>query len=142
MTEQTRVVVVDDHPMVAEGIEAILEGYDDINVLATLSDGQALIDQLDDLAPDVVLMDLNMPGLNGLSATEIVREQRPETRVLVLSMHDTPEYITTAMSHGARCRAEVSTGSAAAGGTGTAAAGAASGARRFDRRRQASAALR
>jgi two-component system NarL family response regulator len=88
--------------MVAEGIEAILDGYDDIEVLATLSNGQALIDQLEDLSPDVVLMDLNMPGLNGLSATEIVLERRPETRVLVLSMHDTPEYISTALGHGAK----------------------------------------
>jgi len=102
MSARTRVVVVDDHPMVAEGIEAILEGYDDIQVLATLSNGQALIDQLEVLAPDVVLMDLNMPGLNGLSTTEIVLERRPETRVLVLSMHDTPEYITTALGHGAK----------------------------------------
>jgi two-component system NarL family response regulator len=48
MTQITRVVVVDDHPMVAEGIEAILESYDDLSVVATLSDGQAMIDQLDD----------------------------------------------------------------------------------------------
>ena len=97
----TRVVVVDDHPMVAEGIEAILESYDDIDVLATLSDGQTMIDRLDDLSPDVILMDLNMPGLGGLSATEMILEQRPATRVLILSMHDTPEYISTALSHGA-----------------------------------------
>ncbi|MDA7424192.1 response regulator transcription factor [Thalassococcus lentus] len=102
MTKTIRVVVVDDHPMVAEGIEAILESYDDIEVLATLSDGQQMIDQLNTLAPDVILMDINMPGLGGLSATEMILEQAPETRILVLSMHDTPEYISTAMSHGAR----------------------------------------
>ncbi|HBT03039.1 response regulator [Salipiger marinus] len=101
MTFQTRVVVVDDHPLVAEGIEAILESYDDIQVLATLSSGQQMIDRLDDLAPDVILMDLNMPGLNGLSATEMILERRPQTRVLMLSMHDTPEYISTALGHGA-----------------------------------------
>ncbi|MGR3481068.1 response regulator transcription factor [Salipiger marinus] len=101
MTSQTRVVVVDDHPLVAEGIEAILESYDDIQVLATLSSGQQMIDRLDDLAPDVILMDLNMPGLNGLSATEMILERRPQTRVLMLSMHDTPEYISTALGHGA-----------------------------------------
>ncbi len=101
MTEQIRVVVVDDHPMVAEGIEAILEGYDDIKVVATLSDGQQVVEQLIPLAPDVILMDLNMPGVNGLSATEMVLEKRPQTRVLVLSMHDTPEYISTALNHGA-----------------------------------------
>lgn len=98
----TRVVVVDDHPMVAEGIEAILESYDDISVAATLSDGQTMINRLEELAPDVILMDLNMPGLGGLSATEMILERAPETRILILSMHDTPEYIQTALSHGAR----------------------------------------
>ncbi|WP_425070294.1 response regulator transcription factor [Sagittula sp. S175] len=98
----TRVVIVDDHPLVAEGIEAILESYDDITVAATLCDGQAMIDRLDELAPDVILMDLNMPGLGGLSATEMILERAPNTRILVLSMHDTPEYVSTALSHGAR----------------------------------------
>ncbi|MBS0124425.1 response regulator transcription factor [Thetidibacter halocola] len=102
MTRPTRVAVVDDHPMVAEGIEAILESYDDIDVIATLSDGQQMIDRLDALSPDVILMDLNMPGLGGLSATEMILERRPDTRILVLSMHDTPEYVQTALSHGAR----------------------------------------
>jgi len=102
MKTPIRVMIVDDHPMVAEGIESILESYDDITVVATLSSGQQAIDRVMDLAPDVVLLDLNMPGVNGLTATEIIMERRPETRVLILSMHDSPEYITTALSHGAR----------------------------------------
>ncbi len=102
MSRITRVVIVDDHPMVTEGIEAILETYDDINVVGTLNNGQAIIDQVDDLAPDVILLDLNMPDMNGLSATEILLEKRPDMRVLILSMHDTPEYIQTALSHGAK----------------------------------------
>ncbi|MFZ5961351.1 response regulator transcription factor [Thalassococcus sp. BH17M4-6] len=101
MTHPTRVVIVDDHPMVAEGIEAILESYDDLCVAATLSDGQQIIDRLEELQPDVILMDLNMRGVGGLSATEIILERRPRTRVLILSMHDSPEYISTALSHGA-----------------------------------------
>ncbi|MBN9888061.1 response regulator transcription factor [Salipiger abyssi] len=101
MTRPTRVAIVDDHPLVAEGIEAILDSYDEIDVVGTLSGGQEMIDALDELAPDVILMDLNMPGLNGLSATEMILERRPETRILVLSMHDTPEYISTALGHGA-----------------------------------------
>ncbi len=96
-----RVLVVDDHPMVAEGIQSILESYDDLTVVGSLGDGQAVVDQIDTLAPDVILMDLNMPGMGGLTATEMVLERRPETRILILSMHDSPEYVTTALSHGA-----------------------------------------
>ncbi|AXT25772.1 DNA-binding response regulator [Ruegeria sp. AD91A] len=100
--ESIRVLIVDDHPMVAEGIQSILESYDEIEVVGTLGSGQAAVDQAVDLAPDVILMDLNMPGLGGLSATEIILERLPATRVLILSMHDSPEYISTALSHGAK----------------------------------------
>jgi len=101
MTDRVRIAIVDDHPMVAEGIEAILESYDDIDVVATLSSGQEIIDRVTSLDPDVILLDLNMPGIGGLSTTEILLERRPETRILILSMHDSPEYINSALSHGA-----------------------------------------
>ncbi|WP_050522424.1 response regulator transcription factor [Pseudorhodobacter wandonensis] len=101
MTKQIRVLIVDDHPMVAQGISAILETYDDINVVGTLCNGRDAIDQISQLDPDVVLLDLNMPLMNGLNTTEIILEQRPDTRILILSMHDSPEYISTALSHGA-----------------------------------------
>ena len=97
----TRVVIVDDHPMVAEGIQSILESFDDVEVIATLSDGQQIIDEVETLDPDVILLDLNMPGIGGLSTTEIILENRPATRILILSMHDSPEYISSALSHGA-----------------------------------------
>lgn len=96
-----RVLIVDDHPMVAEGIQSILESYEDIDVVATLTNGQDAVDQTAALAPDVVLMDLNMPKMGGLSATEQILERSPRTRILILSMHDSPEYISTALSHGA-----------------------------------------
>ncbi len=98
----TRVMIVDDHAMVAEGIEAILETYDDIDVIATVSNGKDAIEQADALVPDVVLLDLNMPGVTGLSATEMILERRPGMRIIILSMHDSPEYISTALSHGAK----------------------------------------
>ncbi len=97
-----RVLIVDDHPMVAEGIQSILESYDEIEVVGTLGSGQAAVDHAAELTPDVILMDLNMPGLGGLSATELILERLPETRILILSMHDSPEYISTALSHGAK----------------------------------------
>ena len=101
MTHPLRIAIVDDHPMVAEGIQSILESYDDINVVGTLNGGNAVIAALDTLNPDVILMDLNMPDLGGLSATEQVLEQRPGTRIVILSMHDSPEYISSALNHGA-----------------------------------------
>ncbi len=97
-----RVLIVDDHPMVAEGIQSILESYDEIEVVGTLGTGQEAVDQAAELSPDVILMDLNMPGLGGLSATEIILERLPDTRILILSMHDSPEYISTALNHGAK----------------------------------------
>ncbi|MEF3046595.1 response regulator transcription factor [Pseudotabrizicola sp. L79] len=101
MTDKTRVLIVDDHPMVAEGLRAVLESYDDIEVVGTLCNGREAIDQVSALDPDVMLLDLNMPQVSGLAATEIILERRPDTRILILSMHDSAEYISTALSHGA-----------------------------------------
>ncbi len=98
----TRILIVDDHPMVTEGIQSILETYEDITVVGCLNNGQDAVDQFEGLDPDVVLMDLNMPGLSGLAATEIMLEKRPDTRILILSMHDSAEYISTALRHGAK----------------------------------------
>jgi two-component system, NarL family, nitrate/nitrite response regulator NarL len=97
-----RVLIVDDHPMVTEGIQAILESYDDIAVVGTLNNGQAAVDSVLHLAPDVILLDVNMPGLSGLHAAEMILEKCPATRIVILSMHDSPEYISTALNHGAR----------------------------------------
>jgi DNA-binding NarL/FixJ family response regulator len=97
-----RIIIADDHPLVTEGIKGILDSYDTIDVIATLCDGQEVVDQYAALAPDVVLMDLNMPRLSGLSATEILLEQHPDCKILILSMHDSPEYISTSLRNGAK----------------------------------------
>ncbi|AHD09141.1 response regulator transcription factor [Phaeobacter gallaeciensis] len=101
MPNTIRVLIVDDHPMVAEGIQSILESYDDIEVVGIPSNGEEAVSEARALKPDVILMDLNMPKLGGLSATEIILEQSPATRILILSMHDSPEYISSALAHGA-----------------------------------------
>lgn len=97
-----RVAIVDDHPMVAEGIEAILDSFDDIAVVGTFSAGRDIIAAVDRIRPDVILLDLNMPEMSGLTACEILLEEHPGLRILILSMHDSPEYIATALDHGAR----------------------------------------
>jgi two-component system NarL family response regulator len=96
-----RIVIVDDHPLVAEGIEALLETYDDLEVVGTLRNGAEAVGEVERLAPDVMLLDLNMPKVGGIAATEMILERRPGTRILILSMHDSPEYIAAALSHGA-----------------------------------------
>ncbi|MCY4152125.1 MAG: response regulator transcription factor [Aestuariivita sp.] len=101
MADAVKVLIVDDHPMVLKGIQSVLETFDDIEIVGALQNGQEALDQIAFLQPDVVLMDLNMPYLGGLSATEIIRERYPETRILILSMHDNREYISSALSHGA-----------------------------------------
>ena len=99
--KNTRIMIVDDHPMVAQGINSILEGYRDLTVVACLKNGEDAVSQIEICKPDVVLMDLNMPGMGGLSATERILEINPSIRILILSMHDSPEYISTALNHGA-----------------------------------------
>ena len=100
-TPVVKVLIADDHPLVTEGVRAFLETFDTIEVIGTVSNGEDAIAAIDAQSPDVTLMDLNMPGMNGLAATEIVLERHPGARVLVLSMHDNPEYISTALGHGA-----------------------------------------
>jgi two-component system NarL family response regulator len=87
--------------MVAEGICALLETFDDIEVVGTLTNGVEAVEHAQSLSPDVILLDLNMPQMGGLTATEILLEQRPDTRILILTMHDSPEYISAALNHGA-----------------------------------------
>ena len=97
-----KIIIADDHPLVTEGIKGILESFDTIEVIATVSDGQELVDSFETLNADVILLDLNMPRLNGLGATEIMLERNPDIKILILSMHDSREYINTAMRYGAK----------------------------------------
>ncbi|QPH53822.1 response regulator transcription factor [Pontivivens ytuae] len=97
-----RVLLADDHPLVTEGVRAVLETFDQIEVIAAVATGRDAVDTIERMAPDVTLMDLNMPGMNGLTATELVLERDPEARIVILSMHDNPEYISTALRHGAK----------------------------------------
>ena len=65
MTLPIRVLIVDDHPMVAQGIQSVLESYSELEIVGTLNNGRAVVEQLETLDPDVILMDLNMPEMGG-----------------------------------------------------------------------------
>ena len=98
----TRVLLVDDHTMFREGVRALLGGYDDIEVIGEASDGREAIDKVVELCPDVVLMDIAMPGLGGLEATLEISKLRPESRVLILSQYDNREYVLPILKAGAK----------------------------------------
>ncbi|MDP6779398.1 MAG: response regulator transcription factor [Candidatus Latescibacteria bacterium] len=96
-----RVVIADDHALVRSGIRALLEAAADIHVVAEAGDGREAVAQVQSHEPDVVLMDVAMPGLNGFDAALRVREDAPETRVIILSMHTSEEYVLRALRVGA-----------------------------------------
>jgi DNA-binding NarL/FixJ family response regulator len=97
-----RVLVVDDHPLFTAGVTALLSSVADTEVVATAADGEAAVREATLHRPDVVLMDLNLPGTSGLEATRRIAKARPESVVLVLSMLDDDESVLAAMRAGAR----------------------------------------
>ncbi|WP_413206672.1 response regulator transcription factor [Rhodospirillum sp. A1_3_36] len=102
MTMAIRVLLVDDHPLVVEGIHARLETESDITVVGEAFDGLAALSLIETVQADIVLMDINMPKLNGIDTMERMRREHPDLKVLVLSMHDNREYIANVLRAGAR----------------------------------------
>lgn len=96
-----RVVLADDHTLVRAGLRKLLESIPDIEVVGEADDGLALLAMAEQLQPDLVLMDISMPGLNGLEATARLGKTWPTIRVLILSMHQNEEYVRQALRHGA-----------------------------------------
>ncbi len=96
-----RVVIADDHPVVRAGIHQMLDAADDISVVAEAASGQEAIDVASRHQPDVVLMDLQMPGTDGVAATEAISKRHPEVHVLIVTTYDTDTDILAAIDAGA-----------------------------------------
>ena len=97
-----RIVVVDDHPVVRGGLRALIGTLDGLEVVGEAADGESAVREVQLLKPDVVLMDVRMPGGDGIEATRRIRASVPGTAVLVLTMHDDDATVFTAMQAGAR----------------------------------------
>lgn len=96
-----RVLLADDHTLVRAGLRKLLESIPDLDVVGEANDGLALLALVEQMRPDLVLMDIAMPGLNGLEATARVVKSWPETKVVILSMHQSEEYVRQALRNGA-----------------------------------------
>lgn len=99
--DRIRVLLVDDHTIVREGLRALLARRKDIEVIGEAGDGKEALAQVAALHPDVVLMDIEMPGTDGMTATEKIRQSFPETRVLILTQYENREYILPVLRAGA-----------------------------------------
>jgi DNA-binding NarL/FixJ family response regulator len=101
MHDVIRVVLADDHPIVRDALRRMVNAQPDMRVVAEAEDGEAACQSARQLAPDVLVMDLSMPKLNGLDATSRLRRECPEVKVLVLTVHEERHYLTQLLRAGA-----------------------------------------
>lgn len=101
MSKNIRTLLVDDHRIVREGIRSLLEAQEGINVVGEAENGRDAFKLVGELKPDVILMDISMPLLNGIEATRQIKRDFPKTRILILSLYDDEETIRQALAAGA-----------------------------------------
>jgi DNA-binding NarL/FixJ family response regulator len=97
-----RILVVDDHPIVRQGLKTLLEGHSGWQVIGEASDGAEALEKARELNPDVMVLDVTMPRMNGLEACRILRRQAPELEILFVTQHDSPQMMREALEAGAR----------------------------------------
>jgi DNA-binding NarL/FixJ family response regulator len=95
------VLITDDHAIVRDGIRWMLESEDSIEIVGEASGGEELLELLTEVTPEIVLLDIRMPGMSGLETTDAVRKAYPELPILILTMHDEPELVAGAIGRGA-----------------------------------------
>jgi two-component system, NarL family, nitrate/nitrite response regulator NarL len=96
-----KVLVADDHPVVRKGLQTCLAKQKNMKIVGEAVDGDEALRKARELSPDVVLMDISMPGINGLAVTEVLRKEAPDMKVLILSVHSNKEYIFRVIQAGA-----------------------------------------
>lgn len=97
-----KVLLADDHPLLRQGLSKVLSLEGDIEIVAEAEDGEAAIELVGKVLPDVVLMDINMPNTNGIEATRRIKQRFSDVQVLVLTFHDEEEYVLALMRAGAK----------------------------------------
>jgi DNA-binding NarL/FixJ family response regulator len=101
-TVTVRILLVDDHPIVRQGLKTILEGHSGWEVIGEASDGAEAVEKAGRLKPDVIVLDVTMPTMNGLEACRLLRKQIPQLEILFVTQHDSPHMMREALEAGAR----------------------------------------
>lgn len=97
-----RILLVDDHPIVRQGLKTLLEGRPGWEVIGEASDGSEAVEKANVLKPDVMVLDVTMPRMNGLEACRLIRKQSPQLEILFVTQHDSPQMMREALDAGAR----------------------------------------
>jgi DNA-binding NarL/FixJ family response regulator len=96
-----RILIVDDHGIVREGLKSLLQNQSDMEVVGEGADGQIAVELVEQLSPDIVIMDMSMPNLNGIEATHLILQHNPNIRVIILSMHSDRHIVKETLEAGA-----------------------------------------
>ena len=99
--EPARLLIADDHALVREGLRTMLSGEDDIQVIAEANDGKEALSLCRNVRPDLVLMDVRMPVMDGLESTRRIKQEMPQVSVVMVTMHENPDYLFEAIKAGA-----------------------------------------
>ena len=102
MKKRIKLLLVDDHPVVRKGIASCLTQQDHLQIVGEAADGREALRKTRELTPDIILMDIDMPHMNGLAVTDLLRKELPKVKVLILSMHSNTDYVLRIIQSGAR----------------------------------------
>ena len=101
MRENIKIVIADDQELIRDSLKIVLSANQDMDVIDTVADGREVIRSVRRAKPDVILMDIRMPGMDGVSCTQIIKENYPQIKIIILTTFDDDEYVYNALKYGA-----------------------------------------
>src|ERR1700744_3929244 len=97
MNTNIKVFLVDDHEIFRNGLKQLVNGESDMEVIGEAGDGETALQVLSSLSPDVIIMDIRMPGINGVETSQVILAQQPQSKIVFFSLYDNPDYIISAL---------------------------------------------